>query len=216
MIDRLFMIHYCPRGQHVPSHLLTSPTYRRATGLVDRRYCACMGEPSSNRSPIHLTGGPALCKGCRYPLPGIAGKCPECGRTFDLADGDSFQTTKQIRLRRLNMLTLWIVVSHSVILIGGGHGVGPIGLFYTMCAWTSEDLSPIPILAGTLGVLVAGLIWTTANIQRRKWTLTASVLGLSVGTTYFIHISELGWLTWVTAIPFIAISLQFLVRWRKY
>ena len=54
------------------------------------------------------SGAVGFCKSCDYPLAGVrSGVCPECGRTFDVADTRTYARTPGVRRRKWTRRGVW-------------------------------------------------------------------------------------------------------------
>lgn len=76
-------------------------------------------------------GTPKFCQLCHYPLHGLqsAGKCPECGRNYDVNNHATFTYDSQplpawksqlSRRRRIVIIIALVAIGHPILSLGGG------------------------------------------------------------------------------------------------
>ncbi len=102
---------------------------------------------------------PKLCLGCEYVLDGLPEqRCPECGRTFDLARPETYGciTSTVVGLRRL------IAAVASAILVAGAYGaLHWVSMMYELSAFEEQHwwFHPAFLLGATIGNVGAGAVF---------------------------------------------------------
>jgi DNA-directed RNA polymerase subunit RPC12/RpoP len=147
------------------------------------------------------------CLDCGYVLNGLDGRCPECGRTFNRADPKTYSDSKSRSRSRSIRAGLAMIGGFSIVIIGGGCGIAPLGLLYAAAltfdvSYGDEAWAVWPVALGWLGLLVAGFAWAWPSPGGRRTSLALAGVLLGVVWAYFLKKSELQGFTAVTAIPF--------------
>ena len=114
-------------------------------------------------------------------------------------------------------LAAGLALSHAIIVIGAGHGAGPLGLIYGFAvagelSYGPSAHSPSFVLTGGAGLIGCALAPLLPHASLRRIALALSAACLAIATAYFyFSVTETKPFTGVTCVPFLAAVLALSV-----
>ena len=107
-----------------------------------------------------------------------------------------------VGLRKRSLLSAAVLGGHGIVIIGAGHGVGPIALLELF--GRAEEY----LLAQTFGWLgVALLLLSVIHGLAFRYLAPLAIVALAISTALFVQLSEVWPISAATSLPFVGASL---------